>query len=83
MTTSAKTLTALAAAATLGLAAFASAQPAQAHQHHGHHHHHHRHFAFLAPASVYAYSAPSDCYWTRQRVWDGWGWHLCRVRVCV
>ena len=23
-----------------------------------------------------------DCYWTRQRVWDGYGWHLRRVRVC-
>jgi hypothetical protein len=22
------------------------------------------------------------CYWTRQRVYDGWGWHLRRVRVC-
>ena len=82
MTTSAKTLTALAAAATLGLAAFATAQPAQANQHHGHHHHH-RHFVFFAPAPVYAYSAPYGCYWTRQRVWDGWGWHQRRVRVCV
>ena len=22
------------------------------------------------------------CYWTRQRVWDGFGWQLRRVRVC-
>ena len=22
------------------------------------------------------------CYWTRERVWDGWGWHFRRVRVC-
>jgi hypothetical protein len=22
------------------------------------------------------------CYWTRQRVWDGWGWRFRRVRVC-
>ena len=22
------------------------------------------------------------CYWTRQRVWDGWGWQRARVRVC-
>jgi hypothetical protein len=22
------------------------------------------------------------CYWSRQRVWDGWGWQLRRVRVC-
>jgi hypothetical protein len=24
----------------------------------------------------------SDCYWQRQRVWDGYGWRLGRVRVC-
>jgi hypothetical protein len=28
-----------------------------------------------------AYYAPS-CWWTRQRVWDGWGWSWRRVRVC-
>ena len=22
------------------------------------------------------------CYWTRQRVWDGWGWRFRRVQVC-
>jgi len=22
------------------------------------------------------------CYWARQRIWDGWGWRLRRVRVC-
>jgi hypothetical protein len=22
------------------------------------------------------------CYWTRQRIWDGWGWRIRRVRVC-
>ena len=22
------------------------------------------------------------CYWTRQRIWDGWGWRVRRVRVC-
>ncbi len=27
-----------------------------------------------------AYGPP--CYWTRQRVWDGFGWQLRRVRVC-
>ena len=22
------------------------------------------------------------CYWTRQRIWDGWSWRVRRVRVC-
>ena len=22
------------------------------------------------------------CYWTRQRIWDGWSWRLRRVQVC-
>ncbi len=22
------------------------------------------------------------CDWARQRVWDGWGWYVRRVRVC-
>lgn len=22
------------------------------------------------------------CYWQRERVWDGWGWRIRRVRVC-
>jgi hypothetical protein len=35
----------------------------------------------------YYYGGPSPvyyggCYWTRQRVWDGWGWRFQRVRVC-
>jgi hypothetical protein len=38
------------------------------------------------PAYAYgpgpAYYRGPDCYWTRQRVWDGWGWRLQRVRVC-
>ena len=28
----------------------------------------------------YAYGPP--CYWQRQRVWDGYGWRIRRVRVC-
>jgi hypothetical protein len=36
--------------------------------------------------SGYYYGAGSayydGCYWTRQRVWDGWGWRLRPVRVC-
>jgi hypothetical protein len=27
------------------------------------------------------YYGPS-CWWTSQRVWDGWGWRWRRVRVC-
>lgn len=23
-----------------------------------------------------------DCYWQRQRFWDGYGWRVRRVRVC-
>lgn len=22
------------------------------------------------------------CYWTRQRIWNGWDWRIRRVRVC-
>ena len=32
------------------------------------------------PAPVY-YGGPG-CYWHRERVWDGYGWRLHRVRVC-
>jgi hypothetical protein len=32
-------------------------------------------------AGYYGPSYP-DCYWQRQRVWDGYGWRLGRVRVC-
>jgi len=28
------------------------------------------------------YGGYGGCYWTRQRVWDGWGWRFRRVRVC-
>ena len=47
--------------------------------------------AYGAPAYGYpapAYGAPvygpaySDCYFTTQRVWDGYGWVRERVRVC-
>jgi len=29
-----------------------------------------------------AYYGYGGCYWTRQRVWDGWGWRARPVRVC-
>ena len=35
-------------------------------------------YYYGGPAPVYY----GGCYWTRQRVWDGWGWHFRRVRVC-
>lgn len=28
------------------------------------------------------YSYGPDCYWQRQRFWDGYGWRIRRVRVC-
>ena len=93
-----KTLTALAAAATIGLAAVATPQPAEARNggaiaagiigglavgaiigaaatgpHYG--------YApgYYAAGPAYGYGG---CYWTRQRVWDGWGWRSRPVRVC-
>jgi len=35
---------------------------------------------YYAPGPVY-YGGPG-CYWTRQRFWNGWAWHVRRVRVC-
>jgi hypothetical protein len=89
-----RTLTALAAAATLGIAAIAAPQPAEArggavaagiigglaagaiigsavHGPYG------PYYAY-APGPYYG----GGCYWTHQRVWDGWGWRFRRVRVC-
>jgi hypothetical protein len=98
MTKITKTLTALAAAATLGLATVAAPQPAEARNGGaiaagiigglaagaliG--------AAVSGPAYGYGpgyYYGPAPvyyggCYWTRQRVWDGWGWRLQPVRVC-
>jgi hypothetical protein len=83
MTVKTTTLTVVAATVTLALAGFATPQTAQAHQAH---HHHHRHFVVIGTpvGAAYAYSPAyyGGCYWTRQRVWDGWSWHLRRVQVC-
>jgi hypothetical protein len=42
--------------------------------------------AYYGPGYGYyggpAYVAAPDCYWQRQRFWDGYGWRLRRVRVC-
>ena len=35
---------------------------------------------YYGPEPVY-YGGPA-CYWTHHRVWDGWGWHWRRMRVC-
>jgi hypothetical protein len=92
-----KTLTALATAATLGIAAIATPQPAEARgggaiaagiigglaagaiigsaAGHGPYYGP----GYYGPAPAYY---GGGCYWTRQRVWDGWGWRFTRVRVC-
>ncbi|HXZ45757.1 MAG TPA: hypothetical protein VEH02_03400 [Pseudolabrys sp.] len=94
MTKTTRILTAVAAAATLGLASVAAPQPAEAHGSggaiaagiigglaagaligaaaHG---------PYYGPA-YYGPGPYGGCYWTRQRVWDGWGWRVRPVRVC-
>jgi hypothetical protein len=93
MTKTTRILTAVAAAATLGLVSVATPQPAEAHgpggaiaagiigglavgaligaTAHG---------PYYGPA--YGPGYYGGCYWTRQRVWDGWGWRVRPVRVC-
>ena len=34
---------------------------------------------YYGPAPVYY---GPHCWWERNRVWDGWGWRIERVRVC-
>ena len=36
---------------------------------------------YYAPPPAPVYYGPA-CYWTNQRVWDGFGWRITRVRVC-
>jgi hypothetical protein len=42
-------------------------------------------YGYYGPAYAYGpgpvYYGP-HCWWTRERVWDGYGWRLRRVRVC-
>ena len=98
MTRTTKIVTALAAVATLGLTAVTAPQPAEARNggaiaagvigglaagaligaavngpYYGY-----GPGYYYGPAPVYY----GGCYWTRQRVWDGWGWHFRPVRVC-
>ncbi len=42
-------------------------------------------YGYYGPAyypGPYAYYGGPGCYWTSQRIWDGYGWHRQRVRVC-
>ena len=34
------------------------------------------------PAYVAGPGYYDNCYWQRQRFWDGYGWRIRRVRVC-
>lgn len=34
------------------------------------------------PAYVVSPGYYGDCYWQRQRFWDGYGWRIRRIRVC-
>jgi uncharacterized membrane protein len=38
-------------------------------------------YGYYGPAYV-AGPAYDDCYWQRQRFWDGYGWRVRNVRVC-
>jgi hypothetical protein len=38
-------------------------------------------YGYYGPAYV-AGPAEDDCYWQRQRFWDGYGWRVRNVRVC-
>jgi hypothetical protein len=98
MITSRKSLTALAVAATLAVAAVAAPQPAEARGRriaagiiggiaagailgtiaNGYYGPRYGYGPYYAAGP--GYSGP--CYWSRQRVWDGYGWQLRRVRVC-
>ena len=37
---------------------------------------------YYRPAPAYYGPGSPGCYWTRQRVWDGYTWQRTRVRVC-
>ncbi len=37
---------------------------------------------YYAAAPYPYYGGGGGCYWQRQRVWDGWGYQIRRVRVC-
>jgi len=87
-----KTLLALCAAATLAVSAVAVPAPAQAQRgvaiggaaiasqngYYG------PGYGYYAPGPAYV-AEPGygpDCFWQRQRFWDGYTWRIRRVRVC-
>ncbi len=43
-------------------------------------------YGYYAPGPAYVtgpgYYGGADCYWQRQRFWDGYGWRVRNVRVC-
>ena len=43
-------------------------------------------YGYYGPSDYYApspvYYRGRGCYWTQRRFWDGWAWHVQRVRVC-
>ena len=41
-----------------------------------------RSYYYGSPAYVAGPGYYGDCYWQRQRFWDGYGWRIRRVRVC-
>jgi len=41
-----------------------------------------RAYYYGRPAYVAGPGYYGDCYWQRQRFWDGYGWRIRRVRVC-
>lgn len=98
MTTLRKTLTAIAAAATLTVAAVATPQPAEARNGRiaagiigglaagaiigsiaSQNRHYYGPGYYYGPAPVYY---GPHCWWSRERVWDGYGWRVHKVRVC-
>jgi len=53
---------------------------------HGYYRHDRPEPHYYRPAPAYYRSAPAyyraDCYWTQQRVWNGYRWQLRRAQVC-
>ncbi len=37
---------------------------------------------YYAPGPAYVAGPGPDCYWQRQRFWDGYGWRIRNVQVC-
>jgi hypothetical protein len=39
-------------------------------------------YGYYGGGPAYVAGPYGDCYWQRQRFWDGYGWRIRRVRVC-